>query len=53
MGIGSEAYEAIRLGRRAIGIELKPSYYRIAVENLSKIEMLSTGPTLLNWQDFQ
>lgn len=25
----------------------------IAVENLSKIEMLSTGPTLLNWQDFQ
>ena len=53
LGIGSEAYEAIRLGRRAIGIELKPSYYRIAVENLSKIEMLSTGPTLLNWQDFQ
>ena len=26
MGIGSEAYEAIRLGRKAIGIELKQSY---------------------------
>ncbi|GIM47015.1 hypothetical protein DNHGIG_25640 [Collibacillus ludicampi] len=33
-GIGSEGYQAIKMGRRFIGIELKESYYRIAVNNL-------------------
>lgn len=37
-GIGSEGYESIRLGRRFIGIELKPSYYEQAVKNLRSIE---------------
>lgn len=36
MGVGSEAYGAVINGRRAIGIELKPSYYRQAVKNLAK-----------------
>ena len=34
MGVGSEVYCAVRNGRRAIGIELKPSYYRQALENI-------------------
>jgi len=34
MGVGSEVYGAVRAGRRAIGIELKPSYYRQAVKNI-------------------
>lgn len=34
LGVGSEAYGAVCLGRRAIGIELKESYYRQAVKNL-------------------
>lgn len=38
MGIGSEAYQAVRFGRRAIGIELKPSYYEVALQNLAKCE---------------
>lgn len=38
MGIGSEAYQALRFGRKAIGIELKPSYFRIALQNLNSIE---------------
>ncbi len=33
MGVGSEVYAAVRNGRKAIGIELKPTYYRQAVEN--------------------
>jgi len=37
-GIGSEGYEAIRLGRRYIGIELKESYARTAVKNLQTAE---------------
>lgn len=38
MGVGSEAYSAVRNGRRALGIELKPSYYRQAVKNLAAVE---------------
>ena len=34
MGVGSEVYGAVQAGRRGIGIELKPSYYRQAARNL-------------------
>lgn len=34
LGIGSEAYTAVKMGRRAVGIELKESYYRQAVANV-------------------
>lgn len=33
-GIGSEGYVAVRMGRKYIGVELKPSYYKQAVLNL-------------------
>jgi hypothetical protein len=33
-GVGSEVYAAVRAGRKAIGIELKQSYYRQAIKNL-------------------
>jgi DNA modification methylase len=36
MGVGSECYGALINGRRAIGIELKPIYYRQAVRNLAE-----------------
>lgn len=34
LGIGSEAYMAVKMGRKAIGVELKDSYYRQAVANV-------------------
>jgi DNA modification methylase len=34
MGVGSEVYGAVCSGRRGIGMELKPSYYRQAVKNV-------------------
>lgn len=34
MGIGSEGYQAIKMGRRFVGVELKESYFRTAVNNL-------------------
>lgn len=37
LGVGSEAYEAVRCGRRTIGVELKPSYYRQAIKNLAMV----------------
>ena len=44
LGIGSEAYVALEMGRRAIGIELKPSYYQQAVrncQNVTAVEQIS------------
>ena len=37
MGIGSEGYESIHRGRRFIGIELKKSYFDVAVKNLKEV----------------
>jgi len=34
MGVGSEVYGALCAGRRGLGIELKPSYYRQAAKNI-------------------
>jgi DNA modification methylase len=34
MGVGSEVYCAVRTGRKGIGVELKPSYYRQALKNI-------------------
>lgn len=34
MGVGSEVFGAVSNGRRGVGIELKPSYYRQALRNL-------------------
>jgi len=38
MGVGSEVYEAVRMGRKGIGAELKESYYRQAVRNLAAVD---------------
>lgn len=38
LGIGSEVYGAVRLGRRGVGIELKPSYFAQAVKNIRSVE---------------
>lgn len=38
-GIGSEGAEAIRWGRRYLGIELKPSYFAQACQNLRNVEV--------------
>lgn len=38
MGIGSECFVSLKNGRKAIGIELKESYFNKAVENLKIVE---------------
>jgi DNA modification methylase len=35
MGVGSEVYSPVYLGRRGIGVELKSSYFRQAVKNIA------------------
>lgn len=39
-GIGSEGYEAVRLGRRFVGFELKPQYAQVAARNLRRASAL-------------
>ncbi len=44
MGVGSEVCGALQYGRRAIGIELKESYFRQAVKNIHRtLETPTTG----------
>ena len=38
MGVGSEVYSPVSMGRKAIGIELKDSYYKQAILNLDHAE---------------
>ncbi len=47
-GIGSEGYQAVKFGRRAILIELKPSYFRILVDNMRNIENETNKPDLFS-----
>jgi DNA modification methylase len=36
MGIGSEVYQAVKMGRKGIGFELKESYFDLAKANINK-----------------
>jgi len=36
-GVGSEGYTAVKMGRRFIGSELKPSYYEQAIKNIESL----------------
>ena len=38
-GIGSTNYVAVKMGRRTIGVELKESYYNLALENTDKADL--------------
>lgn len=55
MGVGSEVYGAVINGRRGIGCELKPSYFRQAVKNMAESEnhkIEDDGPRLFEAEEF-
>jgi DNA modification methylase len=45
-GIGSTVHTAVRLGRRGVGIELKPSYWRTSVTYLRQLDAEMQQDTL-------
>lgn len=47
-GIGSEGYEALKMGRQFKGFELKKSYFNMATKNLKSVEMAPQQMNLLN-----
>ncbi|WP_028982863.1 DNA-methyltransferase [Sporolactobacillus terrae] len=36
LGIGSEVYQALKMNRKAVGIELKSSYFKVAEKNVKR-----------------
>lgn len=46
MGIGSEVYEAVKMGRKGVGIELKESYFNTAKNNLKNLTDTFTQKSL-------
>ncbi len=47
-GIGSELYQSVLRGRKAIGVELKPSYFVAACDNLRAAEYAANLPSLFD-----
>ena len=48
-GIGSELYMALQMDRKALGIELKPSYFRQAVINCKEADASTAKQVGLNF----
>ena len=52
-GIGSEGYQALKLGRKFIGIELKRSYYETAIKNLNSVNADNDQQTIFDLMEVQ
>lgn len=52
-GIGSTGYEALKLRRKFVGIELKESYHALGTKYLREAELLANQPTLFDWAEAQ
>lgn len=46
MGVGSEVYSPLSMGRKAIGIELKDSYYKQAILNIGEAKKRFDCPSI-------
>ena len=49
LGIGSEVYQALKMNRKGIGIELKPAYFDEAVRNIKDVEIEKHQTTLFDF----
>lgn len=48
MGVGSEVFAAVQLGRIGIGSELKPSYFKQALRNMAAVDEREVEPDQLD-----
>ena len=49
MGIGSEVYQAVKMGRKAYGFELKKEYYEQALKNLQTLDDEKNQMTIFDY----
>ena len=47
MGVGSEVFVPVQIGRRGIGFELKPSYFKQSVKNMATVGEVKSEPVSL------
>ena len=52
-GIGSEIYQAVKFGRKGIGIELKPSYFEMMVKNVKEAQQQASQVDLFTMAGIQ
>lgn len=52
-GIASTGFEALKLGRKFIGVELKPEYHKLGVRHLQEAEAAANAPDLFMWLEMQ
>ncbi len=48
MGIGSEVFQAVKMGRKGVGFELKPAYYDLAKKNLQESLLLKKQKSIFD-----
>jgi DNA modification methylase len=46
LGVGSEVYQAVKMGRKGVGIELKREYFLQAVKNMEALEVEKSQLTI-------
>jgi len=49
LGCGSEVYQAVKMNRTGIGIELKPEYFKQAVQNMKTLDLEKNQMTLFDF----
>lgn len=51
MGVGSEVFAPVSMGRKAVGIELKDTYFKQAIKNLKEVKPLTyeTAPNIFDF----
>ena len=49
MGIGSEIYQSVKMGRRGVGIELKEIYFDCAVKNMEMLEAENSQSSIFDF----
>lgn len=49
MGVGSEVVSAIKMNRKAVGIELKESYFNTAFKFLKEVELEANRPSMFDY----
>ena len=52
MGVGSEVFAAVQMGRYGIGAELKPSYFQQALRNMAAVDEVEADPEVLDFAEF-
>jgi hypothetical protein len=49
MGIGSEIYQSVKMGRKGVGIELKEIYFDCAVKNMEMLEAENSQSSIFDF----